>query len=137
MHVSDWIRLKVEDSVSKIIRCLNPEPRFIGTCGGDQGHEMWLLFEQVPHKLYLPAFQQRHELKFSLGDVASCECKCPYFMSTRLPCCAMCALLARKGFVTTDQMCPFLHSMWLVKNHPLYVLATKPAAAELTMPPQA
>ena len=98
---------------------------------------MWLLFEQVPKKLYLPAFQQRHEITFSLGDVPSCECKCPYFTSTRLPCCAVCALLARKGFSTTAQMCPFLHSMWLVKNHPLYVIATRPAAAEPTVTLQA
>jgi hypothetical protein len=115
--------------VSKINRCLHPDPRFNGTVGGDQGHELWLLFEQVPQKLYLPAFQQRHELRYKLGDVAPCECSCPYFTSTKLPCCAMCALFARKGIVTVAQMCPFLHSMWLVKNHPLFEIATKPAAA--------
>jgi hypothetical protein len=97
---------------------------------------MWLLFEQVPQKLYLPAFQQKHELTFSLGNVSACECKCPYFTSTRLPCCAMCALLARKGFTSTAQMIPFLKSMWLVKNHPLYAIATRPAAAESTVPLQ-
>jgi hypothetical protein len=129
--------LKLADSATKIMRCLHPEPRFNGTIGGDQGYEMWLLFEQVPQKLYLPAFQQKHELTFSLGNVSACECKCPYFTSTRLPCCAMCALLARKGFTTTDQMIPFLKSMWLVKNHPLYGIATRPAAAESTVPLQA
>ncbi len=133
VQVSDWIRLKLAKSVSQINRCLHPDPRFVGTFGGDQDHhEMWLLFEQVPQKLYLPAFQQRHELKFALGDVPSCGCSCPYFTSTRLPCSAMCALLARKGIVDTAQMCPFLHPMWLVKNHPLYPIATRP---ELTADP--
>jgi hypothetical protein len=123
--VSDWIREKIESSIRKIARCLSPEPRLQGTFEGDNGHELWLLYESVPVKGYLPAFQQKHTLKFSESGL--CTCMCPYFTSTRLPCNAMVTLLARKGIVSIEHICKYLNPMWLVKNHPLFHLANIPA----------
>jgi hypothetical protein len=121
-EVSIWIRDKIESSISKINRCLFPEPRLNGT---QDGFELWLLFESVPANGYLPAFQQKHEIKFAAST--TCTCRCPYFLSTKLPCNAICALLGKKGYVTMTQLSQFLHDMWLVKNHPLYDVAIKPA----------
>jgi hypothetical protein len=128
--VSDWIRLKLECSIRKISRCLSPEPRLHGTFDGDGGHELWLLFESVPVKGYLPAFQQKHEIKFSESGL--CTCTCPFYTSTRIPCNAIATLLARKGIVSIQDISKFLNPMWLVKNHPIFPLANIPAVPAST-----
>jgi hypothetical protein len=134
-QVSEWIRAKLQTSIHRIIRCLNPEPRLNGTIDGEQGYELWLLFEQVPAKDYLPAFQQKHAIKFKIGNPAPCTCECPYFTSTRLPCSGLSALFAKKGMMSIEQMCPYLFPMWLVKNHPLYSLAMQSDAQATSLAP--
>ena len=131
-EISDWIYAKVDASVRLINRCLFPEPRLQGTFEGDDGYELWLLFESVPVQGYLPAFQQRHDVKMA---AAACSCNCPYFLSTRLPCPAICAVLARKGHVGIRSLCPFLNPMWLVKSHPIYKLAMSPAEPPAILSP--
>lgn len=108
-----------------------PAARLQGTEGGDQGYEIWLLFESVPVQGYLPAFQQRHLVKFKLGDPGPCNCSCSHFTSTKLPCCAMCSVLASKNIQSFEDIAKYMEDMWLVKNHPLFQLAThsSPSAA--------
>jgi hypothetical protein len=109
-----------------------PAARLQGTEGGDQGYEIWLLLESVPVQGYLPAFQQPHLVKFKLGVSAPCSCSCPHFTSTKLPCCAMCALLASKNIQSIEDIAAYMDKIWLVENHPLFALATQssaPAAA--------
>jgi hypothetical protein len=131
-EVSDWIGAKIDASVKRINRCLCPVPRLNGT---ENGYELWLLFESVPLRDYLPAFVQKHEVRFK--ELSVCECRCPYFVSTKLPCSAVCAVLAQKGYATIPQLSQFLHGMWLVRNHPLFEHATKPQeqASQIIEPP--
>lgn len=108
-----------------INRCMFPAPRLQGTEGGDQGCEIWLLFESVPAQGYLPAYQQRHSVKFKLGDPAPCICSCPHFTSTKLPCSAVCAVLALKNIQSIEEISTYMIPMWLVTNHPLFALTTQ------------
>lgn len=101
-----------------------PQPRLNGTEGGDQGHEIWLVYESVPVQGYLPAYQQRHSIRFKLGDPAPCTCCCPHFTSTRLPCSAICTVLAMKNIQTVPDIVKYIDGMWLVENHPCFPLAT-------------
>jgi hypothetical protein len=123
-----------------INRCMYPAARLQGTEGGDQGYEIWLLFESVPVQGYLPAFQQMHLVKFKLGDSGPCSCSCPHFTSTKLPCCAMCSVLASKNVQSFEDIALYMEDMWLVKNHPLFALATQattPSSTPAELPPAA
>ncbi len=127
--VSQWIEEKLDNSLRKINRCLFPAPRLHDTEGGNDGVETWLLFEAVPVNGYLPAFQQRHNIRFKLGQPAPCTCSCPYFTSTRLPCNAMCALFSTKNIQTIEAISHHMDEMWLIRGHPIYTLAMSLEAA--------
>jgi hypothetical protein len=119
-EVSDWIRDKLNSAITKSTRCLNPMPRLESTEGG---YENYVLYESVPVKGFLPAFLQKHRVRFKESSV--CTCSCPHFISTRLPCGAVCVVLGQKGYVSIAQVSQFLFGMWLVKKHPLFDYATK------------
>ncbi len=127
--VSPWIQAKLETSLRKLHRCLFPAPRLHDTQGGDDGVEIWLLFEAVPVKGCLPAFQQKHSIRFKLGQPAPCTCSCPYFTSTRLPCCAMCAVFSSKNIQTIEAISHHMDEMWLIRCHPIYPVAMSLAAS--------
>lgn len=121
--VSDWVADKLHSSIGHVSRCLCPMPRLQGT---DESGEKWLLFETTPAKGYLPGFQQKHDIHFPSPSSSSqlCTCKCPYYTSTRLPCPAMCAVFAQKSIASIEQMVPYLDTLWPVRYHPLFCVAT-------------
>ena len=128
--VSDWVAEKLRSSIGQVARCLNPAPRLNAT---DDSGEQWLLFEATPVQGYLPSFQQKHEIKIPSPSCSSqtCTCNCPYYTSTRLPCAAICAVLAQRSIHSVEQLVPHLDQMWLVKNHPIYCYATSPLVPQL------
>ncbi len=128
--VSDWVAEKLQSSIGHVARCLNPAPRLNAT---NDIEEQWLLFETVPCQGYLPSFQQKHEINIPSPTSRSqtCTCKCPYYTSTRLPCAAICAVLAQRSIHSVEQLAPHLDSMWLVVNHPIYHYATSPQVLQL------
>ena len=135
--VSPWIEDKLRSSLRKINRCLFPQPMLQGTEGGDEGVQIWLVFEAVPVKGYLPAFQQRHLIRFKVGVPAPCTCSCPYFTSTRLPCDAMCAIFATKNIQSIEAISHHMDGMWLIRSHPIYPIAMALVASAGVVLPEA
>jgi hypothetical protein len=121
-EVSEWVASKLRSSIRSVMTCMSPLPEMIST--NADGSENWKVFEKVAAKDELPGFTQEHNVIFSSN--ASACCSCPTYVSGLMLCSGCAAVCALKGHTELKSLIPYLHSMWLVRNHPMYLWVYPP-----------